>query len=50
MLVSSDVFVRTGVYTGVEASSKVVLKNVFHSRFWCLWKIQYNSQSNCFFF
>jgi len=32
MLVSSDVFVRTGVFTGVEASSKNVLKDVFHPK------------------
>jgi len=41
-------FVRTGESTGVEASSKDVLKDVFHSR--RFWKIQHNSQNNCFFF
>jgi len=32
MLVSSDVFVRTGVFIEVETSSKDVLKDVSHPR------------------
>jgi len=32
MLVSNDVFVRTGVFIGVEASSKDVFKDVSHPR------------------